>query len=71
MQVRSEMNDIDYQSLLASYQKKVTELINQVIVYEAKINSLSSHIGELTSKLEKLENQKTTRKKTDNFSEDF
>ena len=65
------MNDIDYQSLLSSYQKKVSELINQVIVYEAKINSLSLVNNELNSKLEKLENQKTTRKKTDNPSEDF
>lgn len=65
------MNEVDYQALISSYQKKVTELINQVIVYEAKINSLSSTIGELNSKLEKLENQKNTRKKTDNSSEDF
>lgn len=68
------MNDIDYQSLLSSYQKKVSELINQVIVYEAKINSLSLVNNELNSKLEKLEkleNQKTTRKKLDNSLEDF
>lgn len=65
------MNDIDYQAILSSYQKKVSELINQVIVYEAKINSLSSLNTELTSKLGKLENQKITRKKVDNSSEDF
>lgn len=65
------MNDIDYQAILSAYQKKVSELINQVIVYEAKINSLSSIITELNSKLGKLENQKTTRKKPDNSSEDF
>lgn len=62
------MNDIDYQALLSSYQKKVTELINQVIVYEAKINSLSSTNSELISKIEKLENQKTTRKKPEDYS---
>ena len=62
------MNDIDYQAILSSYQKKVSELINQVIVYEAKINSLSNALSELTSK---SENQKTTRKKVDNSSEDF
>jgi uncharacterized protein YlxW (UPF0749 family) len=65
------MNDIDYQALLSSYQKKVSELINQVIVYEAKINSLSSTNSELISKIEKLENQKPVRKKSDNSSEDF
>jgi outer membrane murein-binding lipoprotein Lpp len=62
------MNDIDYQALLSSYQKKVSELINQVIVYEAKINSLSSTNSELISKIEKLENQKTTRKKLEDYS---
>lgn len=62
------MNDVDYQSILAAYQKKVSELINQVIIYEAKINSLSSTNGELISKIEKLENQKTTRKKPEDFT---
>lgn len=59
------MNDIDYQSLLSAYQKKVSELSNQVVVYEAKINSLSSIISDLTSK---LENQKPTRKKQEDFT---
>jgi outer membrane murein-binding lipoprotein Lpp len=62
------MNDIDYQSILAAYQKKVSELINQVIVYEAKINSLSSTNSELISKVQKLESQKTTRKKPEDFT---
>lgn len=62
------MNDIDYQAILSAYQKKVSELINQVVVYEAKINSLSNALSELSSK---SENQKTTRKKIDNSSEDF
>lgn len=65
------MNDIDYQAILASYQKKVSELINQVIVYEAKINSLTSINSELISKLDKLENQKSIKKKIDNTAEDF
>jgi outer membrane murein-binding lipoprotein Lpp len=65
------MNDIDYQSLLSSYQRKVSELINQNIVYEAKINSLSSLIGELNEKISKLENQKTTRKKAEEPHSDF
>jgi len=62
------MSEIDYQSLLSSYQKKVSELSNQVVVYEAKINSLSSTISELTSK---LENQKPTKKKVEITPEDF
>lgn len=51
------MVDIDYNALLASYQKKVTELINQNIVYEAKINALSTLVGELNEKIKSLENQ--------------
>lgn len=50
--------DIDYTSLLSVYQKKVSELVNQVIVYEAKINSLSSIINELTTENEKLKKPK-------------
>ena len=59
------MNDVDYQFLLSAYQKKVSELSNQVVVYEAKINSLTSTINELNSKLDKIESQKSTRKKVD------
>jgi len=62
------MNDIDYQALLLAYQKKVSELSNQVVVYEAKINSLSSLNSELISKIEKLENSKTTIKESEDFT---
>ena len=48
--------------------KKVSELSNQVVVYEAKINSLSSLNSELISKIEKLENSKTTKKKPEDFT---
>jgi len=51
------MVDIDYNALLASYQKKVTELINQNIVYEAKINALSTVVSELNEKVKSLEQQ--------------
>jgi hypothetical protein len=56
------MNDIDYQVLLTAYQKKVSELSNQVVVYEAKINSLSSLANELTDKINKLESTKSRKK---------
>jgi len=65
------MNDVDYQFLLSSYQRKVSELINQNIVYDAKINSLVSVITELNEKITKLENQKPTRKKLEEASNDF
>lgn len=65
------MNDVDYQFLLSSYQRKVSELINQNIVYDAKINSLVSVITELNEKITKLENQKTSRKKVEEPTGDF
>jgi prefoldin subunit 5 len=58
------MVDIDYNALLASYQKKVTELINQNIVYEAKINALSAVISELNEKIKSLEQQIETESET-------
>lgn len=61
------MNDIDYQSLLSAYQKKVSELVNQVIIYEAKINSLSSSINELTAENEKLKKSKIGTKTEGDF----
>jgi hypothetical protein len=61
------MNDIDYQSLLSVYQKKVSEMINQVIIYEAKINSLSSLINELTVENEKLKKPKRGTKSEGDF----
>lgn len=51
------MVDIDYNALLASYQKKVAELINQNIVYEAKLNALNNVIVDLTEKIKKLEEE--------------
>ena len=58
------MVDIDYNALLASYQKKVTELINQNIVYEAKINALSTIVSELNEKIKSLEQQIETESET-------
>jgi uncharacterized protein YlxW (UPF0749 family) len=62
------MNDIDYQTLLSSYQKKVSELINQVIVYEARISSLSSLVSELTAENEKLKKPKRGTKSEEDYT---
>lgn len=51
------MVDIDYNALIASYQRKVTELINQNIVYEAKISALSTEVSELNQKVKTLEEE--------------
>lgn len=64
------MIDIDYNALLASYQKKVTELINQNIVYEAKLNSQSNLILDLQAKITELESSKS-KKKIESSSEEF
>jgi outer membrane murein-binding lipoprotein Lpp len=63
------MVDIDYNALLASYQKKVTELINQNIVYEAKINALSTVVSELNERIKSLE--KEIEQQTETESESF
>jgi hypothetical protein len=62
--------DIDYNALLISYQKKVTELINQNIVYEAKINVQTNIIDELTEKINQMESSRA-KKKTETPSDSF
>lgn len=51
------MVDIDYNALLSAYQKKVTELINQNVVYEAKLNAMNSILAEKQEHINSLENQ--------------
>lgn len=51
------MVDIDYNALLGAYQKKVTELINQNIVYEAKLNAMNAVITEMQEKIKSLEEE--------------
>ena len=46
------MNDTDYQAVIAAYQQKAFELINQNIVYETQITTLKSQIDNLTKELE-------------------
>lgn len=64
------MIDIDYNALLSSYQRKVTELINQNIVYEAKLNAQNNLIEELTKKINQLESSRS-KKKTETPSDSF
>jgi hypothetical protein len=65
----SEM-DIDYNALLSSYQKKVTELINQNIVYDAKLSAQATLIAELQNKILLLESPKP-KKKVETTHEEF
>ena len=64
------MVDIDFNALLSSYQKKVTELINQNIVYEAKLTAQANLIVELQNKISLLEAPKP-KKKTEPTQEEF
>jgi|688.fasta_scaffold215837_2 hypothetical protein len=64
------MVDIDFNALLSSYQKKVTELINQNIVYEAKLTAQANLIVELQNKISILESLKP-KKKAEPTQEDF
>ncbi len=65
----SEM-DIDYNALLTSYQKKVSELINQNIVYDAKLSAQAILIAELQNKILLLESPKP-KKKVETTHEEF
>jgi hypothetical protein len=62
--------DIDYNALLSSYQKKVIELINQNIVYDAKLSAQATLIAELESKISMLESSKP-KKKVETSQEEF
>lgn len=62
--------DIDYNALLSSYQKKVSELLNQNIVYEAKLTAQTNLIQELQQKIVDLESSKT-KKKAETASDTF
>ena len=62
--------DIDYNALLTSYQKKVSELINQNIVYDAKLSAQAILIAELQNKILLLESPKP-KKKVETTHEEF
>jgi hypothetical protein len=62
--------DIDYNALLSSYQKKVAELINQNIVYDAKLSAQATLIAELQNKISILESSKP-KKKVETAHEEF
>ena len=70
------MNEIDYQTLVLTYQQKSFDLFSQTVALEARLKTSAKRIEELTSKVNQLttENEKlkakpkTTTKKTDNSS---
>lgn len=70
------MNEIDYQTLVLTYQQKSFDLFSQTIALEARLKTSAKRIEELTSQVNQLslENEKlktkpkATTKKTDNSS---
>ena len=72
----SAMNEIDYQTLVLTYQQKSFDLFSQTVALEARLKTSAKRIEELTDKVNQLttENEKlkakpkTTTKKTDNSS---
>lgn len=59
------MNEEDYKAIIATYQQKSFELFNQNIVLETQVNSYKQKVDLLTKELEKLNNSKTRKTKTD------
>ena len=67
------MNEIDYKTLLSSYQQKSFDLFNQVVALESRlitsnqtIETLQKTVNNLTAELEKK--YKKTAKGTEDFS---
>jgi len=59
------MNEEDYKAIIATYQQKSFELFNQNIVLETQVNSYKQKVDLLTKELEKLNNSKTRKTKTE------
>jgi uncharacterized coiled-coil DUF342 family protein len=66
------MNEIDFKTLLGSYQQKSFDLFNQVIALEAKIITANQTIESLKEKVNQLssEIEKKSKRSTKN-NEDF
>lgn len=70
------MNEIDYQTLVLTYQQKSFDLFSQTVALEARLKTSNKRIDELTNMINELsaENErlktkpKTTNKKADNLS---
>jgi hypothetical protein len=59
------MNEEDYKAIIATYQQKSFELFNQNIVLETQVNSYKQKVDLLTKELDKLNNSKVRKTKTE------
>jgi hypothetical protein len=59
------MNEEDYKAIISTYQQKSFELFNQNIVLETQVNSHKQKVDLLTKELDKLNNSKARKTKTE------
>ena len=59
------MNEEDYKAIISTYQQKSFELFNQNIVLETQVNSYKQKVDLLTKELDKLNNSKARKTKTE------
>ena len=59
------MNEEDYKAIISTYQQKSFELFNQNIVLETQVNSYKQKVDLLTKELDKLNNSKVRKTKTE------
>ena len=62
------MSEEDFKYVVAIYQKKCFDLLNQNIIFEAQINSLNDKMEVLNKELQKLKSSRSRKTKSD---EDF
>lgn len=61
------MDDIDFNTFISVYQKRLNESTTQSIALEARVISLSQKVSSLTQEIESLKASRS-RKKTEDFS---
>jgi hypothetical protein len=61
------MDEIDFNTFITIYQKRLNESITQSIALEARVINLNQKIASLTEELESLKSSRS-RKKVDEFS---
>jgi uncharacterized coiled-coil protein SlyX len=62
------MTEEDLKLVLAKYQQKTFELLNQNIVLETQVGTLRTQVEQLTTELEKLKVSKSRKKPEEDFS---
>lgn len=61
------MDDIDFNTFISVYQKRLSESVTQAIALEARVISLTQKVNLLNQEIESLKSSRS-RKKTEDFS---